>query len=104
LKPSGRRRFKVGFGFRSRARAPDRRKANSQRALSKRPGRTADLAARYLRIQLRPAHYYADKPPIDIWTIHALEENPPPKIEAVEWFLLTTLDIGSCEEAEQCLR
>ena len=81
-----------------------RPKKSKQQARPKRPGRTADLAVRYLRIQLRPAHYHADKAPIDIGVIHALEENPPPKTEAVEWFLLTTLDIGSCEEAEQCLR
>ena len=36
--------------------------------------------------------------------IHAREENPPPDTEAVEWFLLTTIDIGSPEDAEQCLR
>ena len=81
-----------------------RPKKSKQPARPKRPGRTADLAVRYLRIQLRPAHYHADKAPMDIWVIHALEENPPPKTEAVEWFLLTTLDIGSAEEAEQCLR
>jgi hypothetical protein len=81
-----------------------RPKKSKQPARPKRPGRTADLAVRYLRIQLRPAHYHADKAPIDLWVIHALEENPPPKTEAVEWFLLTTLDIGSCEDAEQCLR
>ena len=36
--------------------------------------------------------------------IHAREENPPPNTEAVEWFLLTTRDLGSPEDAEQCLR
>ena len=81
-----------------------RPKKSKQHARPKRPGRTADLAVRYLRIQLRPAHYHADKAPIDIWVIHALEENPPPNTEAVEWFLLTTINIDSCEKAEQCLR
>jgi hypothetical protein len=36
--------------------------------------------------------------------IHALEEHPPPNTTAVEWFLLTTIDIPSPEAAEQCLR
>jgi hypothetical protein len=81
-----------------------RPKRSKQKARPKRPGRTADLAVRYLRIQLRPASYHADKEPIDIWVIHALEENPPPNAKAVEWFLLTTIHITAAEDAEQCLR
>jgi hypothetical protein len=81
-----------------------RPKRSKQQARPQRPGRLADMAVRSMRIQLRPAHDHADKPPIDIWVIHALEENAPPKTEAVEWFLLTTIDIGSAEDAEQCLR
>jgi hypothetical protein len=81
-----------------------RPKKSRQRARAKRAGRTADLAVRYERIQLRPAHYHVDKAPIDIWTVHALEENNSPKEKAVEWFLLTTMDITSIEDAERCLR
>jgi len=81
-----------------------RPKRSKQKARPKRPGRTADMAVRYMRIHLCPAHYHADKEPIDIWVIHALEENPPPKAKAVEWFLLTTINITSSEDAEQCLR
>jgi hypothetical protein len=57
-----------------------------------------------MRIQLLPAHYHADKEPLDIGVIHALEENPPPGTQAVEWFLLTTIRITSAKDAEQCLR
>jgi hypothetical protein len=81
-----------------------RPKRSKQKARPKRPGRTADMAVRYLRIQLRPAHYHADKEPIDIWVIHALEENPPPNAKVVEWFLLTTIHITAAADAEQCLR
>ena len=81
-----------------------RPKKSKQHARPYRPGRDADLAVRYMRVQLRPAHYHADKAPIDIWVIHAREENPPPDTEAVEWFLLTTIELGSPEDAEQCLR
>jgi hypothetical protein len=35
----------------------------------------------------------ADKSPIDIWVIHGLEENPPENTKAVEWFLLTTMNV-----------
>ena len=81
-----------------------RPKRSKQKARPKRPGRTSDLAVRYMRIQFRPARYHADKDPIDIWVIHALEENPPAKTKAVEWFLLTTVNITSAADAEQCLR
>ena len=81
-----------------------RPKRSKQKARPKRPGRTADLAVRYMGIQLRPPQYHEGKEPIDIWIVHALEENPPPDTKAIEWFLLTTIDIRSAEDAERCLR
>ena len=33
-----------------------------------------------------------------------MEENPPADTKAVEWFLLTTIEITSAADAEQCLR
>ena len=81
-----------------------RPKKSKQQARPYRPGRDADLAVRYMRVQLRPPHHHTGKAPIDIWVIHAREENPPPDTEAVEWFLLTTIELGSPEDAEQCLR
>jgi hypothetical protein len=85
-------------------RQSSRPKRSKQKARSKRPRRMADMAVRSMRIKLRPARYHADKDPIDIWVVHALEENPPAKTKAVEWFLLTTIDVTSAEDAEQCLR
>jgi len=81
-----------------------RPKRSKQKARPKRPGRTAELAVRYMRIQLRAPKYHKEKEPIDIWIVHALEENPPEEAKAVEWFLLTTIDIRSAEDAERCLR
>lgn len=81
-----------------------RAKKSKQKARPKRPGRTTDMAVRSLQIQIRPGHYQGDKDPIDIWVVHALEENPPANTEAVEWFVLTTITITSATEAEQCLR
>lgn len=81
-----------------------RAKKSKQKARPKRPGRLAELAVRAMPISLRPAPYHADKAPIDLWVVHAREDNPPDGTEAVEWFLLTTLAIASAAEAEQCLR
>jgi len=81
-----------------------RPKRSKQKARSKSPGRLAELAVRAMRIQLRPAHYHVDKEAVDVWVVHALEENPPANAKAVEWFLLTTINIASSADAEQCLR
>jgi hypothetical protein len=81
-----------------------RPKRSKQKARPKRSPRMADMAVRYMRVQLRPAHYHADKAPIDIWLVHAREEKPTTDSKPVEWFLLTTIDIRSAADAEKCLR
>ncbi|MFA7175578.1 MAG: IS4 family transposase [Kiritimatiellia bacterium] len=81
-----------------------RSKKSRQKARSARPGRMATLAVHYKRIQLRPPEYVKDKEAIDIWVVHAQEENPPENTKAIEWFLLTTVNITSVEDAERCLR
>jgi len=81
-----------------------RPKRSKQKARPKRPGRTADLSVRYMPIQLPAPKYHEGKEPINIWIVHALEENPPLDTKAVEWFLLTTIDIRTAEDAERCLR
>lgn len=86
------------------ARQSARVKRSKQKARPNRPGRTSDMAVRSMRVHLRPARYHADKEPIELAVVHALEENPPAKAKAVEWFVLTTLDITSAADAEQCLR
>ena len=81
-----------------------RPKKSKQKARPKRPGRTSDLAVRYMRIELPSPVYHEGKDPMQVWIVHAVEEQPPPNTKAVEWFLLTTVNITSTEDAEQCLR
>jgi hypothetical protein len=81
-----------------------RPKKSKQKARPARAGRVADMAVRYTRVNLPPAHYHGDKQPIELWIVHALEENPPNNSRAVEWFLLTTIEITSAVQAERCLR
>jgi hypothetical protein len=80
-----------------------RPKLSKKKARPKRPRRPAQMEVRWQRIQLRPPKYRADKDPIDIQVIHAVESSPPAGTEAVEWFLLTTVNIASPEDAVQCL-
>jgi hypothetical protein len=81
-----------------------RPKLSKKQARPKRPSRQATLEVRCQRIQLRPPKYYADKDPIDIQVIHAVECSPPEGTKAIEWFVLTTVNITSPEDAVQCLR
>jgi hypothetical protein len=81
-----------------------RPKRSKQKARPSRSARMADMAVRSIPIQLRPGQYHRDKKPIELWLVHALEENPPADTQAIEWFLLTTIKITSAEDAEKCLR
>jgi hypothetical protein len=81
-----------------------RPKLSKTKARPKRSGRQAELEVRYQRYQLRPPAYYSEKEPIDVWCIHAVESAPPEGNKPVEWFLTTTIDIRSAEDAVQCLR
>ena len=81
-----------------------RSKKSKQKARPKRPERTAEVSLRYRQIELRPPDYRKDMAPITLWVVHVVEDNPPANVEALEWFLLTTMEIRSAEDAEACLR
>ena len=81
-----------------------RPKRSKQKARPARPGRMAELVVRSAAVELCPARYHADKEPISLWVVHAIEENPPEGSKPIEWFLLTTIEIAAAEDAEQCLR
>ena len=81
-----------------------RPKKSKQKARPKRPGRTADMQVRYQSFSLPPTKGQEGKPPLDLYLVHALEQDPPPKAKPIEWFLLTTCRITSSEQAQQCLR
>jgi len=81
-----------------------RTKKSKQKARAVRPKRLANLTLRYRQIELPAPEYYADRPPVTVNLIHAVEENPPANTDAVEWFLLTTVAINSAADIEQCLR
>lgn len=81
-----------------------RPKKSKQKARSKQQGRMATLSLRYMPVQITPPRYHANKEPVNLWLIHAVEESPPEGNKPVEWFLLTTIEIDSVEKAEECLR
>ena len=85
-------------------RQSERPKKSKQKARPGRPARKADVALHYKQVELRPPAEHKDKKPITLWVVHVLETSPPPDTPALEWFLLTTIDIASDEQARECLR
>jgi hypothetical protein len=82
-----------------------RPKKSRQKASPARKERNAELEIRYMPFQIKSPErgLLADKEPIDLWIVHAVEKNPPEGNKAIEWFLLTTIKIKSTSDAEECL-
>lgn len=85
-------------------RQSERPKRSKQKARPKRLARTADVSLRYVQVHLLPPPYHKDMQPIAVRVVHVVEGNPPQGAEGIEWFLITTMDIASVQEAEQCVR
>ena len=81
-----------------------RPKKSKQKARVGHSARTAEVSLRYKQVELRPPEYHKDKLPIVLWVVHVVEDNPPQDDEAIQWYLLTTMEIESVEDAQQCLR
>jgi hypothetical protein len=81
-----------------------RPKKSKQKAKAKSPERTAQASVRYRQVELNPPSYHKDKDPIRLWLVHVWEENPPAETDPLEWFLLTTIDIESVDDALKVIR
>ena len=75
-------------------------KASKQPCKPKRPARLAETTLRYEPVAL-PCPGAA---PVVLWMVHAREERPPVKTEALEWFLLTTVPVTSADDAKRILQ
>ena len=80
-----------------------RPKRSKQKARPQRQERTAQVVVRYQQFELRPPPHLKDQEPVALWAVHVVEEEPPAGAKPVEWCLLTTRQITSPEQAEQCL-
>ena len=63
--------------------------------------RDATLSVRWQQIRLRPPNSRTKEKlaSITVWAVWACETHPPEGVEPVEWLLLTTMPIGSTDEA-----
>jgi hypothetical protein len=76
-----------------------RPKKSKQKARPGRTGRTAVMTLHYELVELRPPKAHKGKPPISLWVVHLVEENPPTGTKPVEWFLLSTMEVATPEQA-----
>ena len=76
------------------------------------PGRPA-LQAREARVEIRfkevtlsPPNRSQTRnlPPIKVWAVYLGEPHPPQGAEALEWLLLTTVEVRSLKQALKCIR
>ena len=86
------------------SRQSTRTKKSRQQAKPGHVQRSATVALRYLDIELRPGVYQKDKAPIKLTVVHVQETAQPKDDEPVEWFLLTTCEVSTPEQAQQILR
>ncbi len=81
-----------------------RPKKSKQKSRAKLPSRTAEVSVRYIRTELSAPLNCKDKDPVQIWIVHVSEENPPADTKGVEWFLLTTFNMKSVDDALSCVK
>lgn len=80
-----------------------RPKKSKQKARAHRPERVARMSLRYHRFELPAPERLAERGALALWLVHAVEEQAPEGVKPIEWFLLTTMEITSPEQAERVL-
>lgn len=80
-----------------------RPKKSKQKARPGRAERVAEMTVRYHPVELPPPRHLDDHGPVSLCIVHAVEEEPPTGVAPIEWFLLTTMQVMSAEQAERLL-
>ncbi len=68
--------------------------------------REATLSIRYATLSISPPSNCRQRQtysPITLNVIYAVEDNPPKGIKAINWLLLTTLEVDNFEDAVRCI-
>ena len=74
-------------------------KASKQPPKDGRAARVAELTLRYWQVALA----CPDAEPVELFVVHAREQQPPPAVKPLEWFVLTTLPVTSADDATRIL-
>ena len=70
------------------------------------PARTAKVQVRFKEVNLSAPQtpQTRQKPPIKLWAVYVVEQDPPTGAAAVHWLLLTSIPITSVKQALKCVR
>ena len=70
------------------------------------PARTAKVQVRFKEVTLSAPQtpQTRQKPPIKLWAVYVVEQDPPTGAAAVHWLLLTSIPITSVKQALKCVR
>jgi len=80
-----------------------RPKKSKQKTRPARAGRTALMTLHYQKVDICPPKAHKGKKSISLTIVHFVEEAPPVGVKAVEWFLLSTMDVATTEQAQKLL-
>jgi hypothetical protein len=64
-----------------------------------RAARPCVLEVRFAPVELRAPKRNPGLPPLRVWAVYVTELNPPSPKQAIEWMLLTTLEVNNYEQA-----
>jgi hypothetical protein len=68
----------------------------------KQKSRKADLALRFAEVRVLAPKRYGTPPPVSLWAVYLLEEDPDEDItNPIEWMLLTTAPVNTWQEAKE---
>jgi hypothetical protein len=85
-------------------RQSSRLKKSKQQARTGHPKRMAQVQLRYREVVLSAPKHHAGKAALRLWVVHVRETRAPPGVARLEWFLLSTREITTVEQACECLR
>ena len=74
-------------------------KASKQPPKDGRAARVAELTLRYRQVALA----CPGAEPVELFVVHAREQQPPVEVKPLEWFVLTTLPVTSADDATRIL-
>ena len=77
----------------------ERAKSSRKKARPSRRKRLANCELRFRRVTLPATEAREGAEPVTLSAVHVVETAPPEDEDPVEWFLLTTLKVGSANEA-----
>ena len=81
-----------------------RAKRSKQQARPRRAARQARLDLHYEQVELAAPAYHKGKANLRLWAVLARERDPPQGVKRLEWCVLTSRQITSPADAEQCLK